>query len=739
MNIHKKTDNIFEIATVISLRYNNVFVTNEHILYALLAEEDFKLALHMVHGDIETLRNRLVDCFENIIPQRDKHIAELTEEERKEVTVEGCDSLQEMIHMASDYAKNRGDLILWPHHLVWALLEQNSSYASQCLQAQIPEDVAFADLMENYHQQQMEEEEGPPQWMQAVTCLSEQENLQPMVGREQELERLVHILCRKEKNNPILIGEAGVGKTAMIYGLIDWMNHGQVPEQLKNAKVYSLDIQGLMASIQYRGELEARIDVIMETLEFVSRPIVLLDDMQQWLSSSSMANSGIDVWSILKPYFESDKIRFVGTIPYEDYKKYIARNKAMLRRFQSLEIAEPSREEAVEILKGVKKRYEKYHGVFFGKNVCEHAVDLSMRFIHDRALPDKAIDLLDEAGAYRKLHPILTQKRQSVDCNLLDEVLSGIQKVPLEATKSEEIERLKNLQGSISEKIFGQKEAVTQLVNAIWMSKAGLLEEQKPIASLLFVGPTGVGKTEVAKVLAKELDIPLLRFDMSEYAEKHTIAKLIGSPAGYVGYEDGGLLTDAIRKSPHCVLLLDEIEKAHGDIYNVLLQVMDYASLTDSRGEKADFRNVILIMTSNAGARQLGKQQMGFGALAYQQGEMLEEVKRIFSPEFRNRLNKIVVFNSMDDAMALQIAEKKLAELSSRLMKKKVALEIAPEVPSYLATKGITREYGARELERLFLTEIQPLFVEELLFGKLRKGGAAKLMLKQGKPQLVKI
>ena len=349
-------------------------------------------------------------------------------------------------------------------------------------------------------------------------------------------------------------------------------------------------------------------------------------------------------------------------------------------------------------------------------------------------MPDKAIDLLDEAGAYRKLHPVEGKKRQTVDKALIEEVVASICKIPVEHAKNDEVTKLKELKPAILSKIYGQNEAVEQIVNAICMSRAGLLDENKSIASLLFVGPTGVGKTEVAKVLSLELDIPLVRFDMSEYAEKHTVAKLIGSPAGYVGYEEGGLLTDSIRKTPHCVLLLDEIEKAHPDIFNVLLQVLDYASLTDNKGQKADFRNVIIIMTSNAGARQIGKQQIGFGASVYNQGEMMEEVKRIFSPEFRNRLSSIVTFHGMDHKMAEMIADKKLKELSDKLEKRKVQRQISSEVKNYLLDKGITREYGARELERVIGNQIKPLFVQELLFGKLKKGGNAKLVMKKKMP-----
>ena len=435
-----------------------------------------------------------------------------------------------------------------------------------------------------------------------------------------------------------------------------------------------------------------------------------------------MGESSFDASNLLKPYLADGHIRFIGATTFEEYRKYFEKNRSLARRFQNVEIKEPSEDEAVKILEGLKPKYESFHGVKFSKGVIEYAVQMSIRHIHERFLPDKAIDLIDEAGAYRKLHPT-DKKTQTVDRKVINEVLTTICRVPVESVKTDDISGLSGLDMRLKKKIFGQDEAVNQVVNAVKFSKAGLLEENKPLASLLFVGPTGVGKTEIARSLAEELGVKLIRFDMSEYGEKHAVAKLIGAPAGYVGYEEGGLLTEAIRRTPSAVLLLDEIEKAHTDIYNVLLQVMDYATLTDNQGRKADFRNVIIIMTSNAGANRIGKNSIGFRSTSLDGGVIMEAVKQTFQPEFRNRLNKIVVFNSMDDKMASRVVDKKINELSAQLISRKIIFTADQNARELVRKRGISQEFGAREVDRVIRNDIKPLFVDEILFGRLKKGG----------------
>ncbi len=554
----------------------------------------------------------------------------------------------------------------------------------------------------------------------------------PLIGREEELERTIQILCRKDKNNVLHIGEPGVGKTALAYGLAQRIGKGQVPEPLLHARLYALDLGGLLAGTQYRGDFEKRFKEVMEGLDREERPILYIDEIHNIVGAGAVSGGSLDAANLLKPYLEAGHIRFIGATTYEEYKKHFSGSKSLVRRFRNVDIKEPGMAEAVEILKGLKSAYEKFHGVKYRPGVLEHAVEVSSRYMNERFLPDKAIDLMDEAGAYRRLHP-LEQKSQTVNKALVDEVLARILGIPVQRVEKGEAEKLYSLEGQLKKQIFGQDEAVSQVVNAVKFSRAGLNEESKPIASFLFVGATGVGKTELAKALAKELGVDFIRFDMSEYAEKHTVAKLIGAPAGYVGYEEGGILTEEIRRHPHGVLLLDEIEKAHRDIFNVLLQVMDYATLTDNQGRKADFRNIILIMTSNAGAGQVGKSSIGFGSQRVNMGALTDAVNKTFQPEFRNRLSRIVLFRSMDEEMARQITEKKLGQLKEKLLRRKVELTVTPEAAEFLKKAGITQEYGAREIERVIDREVKPLLAETLLFGALKRGGSCRLLLEKGK------
>ncbi|MDE6077003.1 MAG: AAA family ATPase, partial [Muribaculaceae bacterium] len=461
----------------------------------------------------------------------------------------------------------------------------------------------------------------------------------------------VMTLSRKDKNNVLHIGEPGVGKTALVYGLARLINEGDVPEDLRQSKIYGLDVGTLLAGTQFRGDFEKRLKMIMEGISREENPIVYIDEIHSLVGAGATGEGAMDASNMLKPYLEAGKIRFIGSTTYDEYKRYFAKNKGLVRRFRQIDITEPSTEEAIAILQRLKEHYEKFHGVVYTDESIRTAVVESARHISDRFLPDKAIDLIDEAGAWRKIHPG-DNGSMEVDRHLITAVLAKICKVEALATREDDNERLATLRERLSSKVFGQEEAIREVTEAVQMSKAGLTEEGKPLASLLFVGPTGVGKTEVAKVLASELGIELLRFDMSEYTEKHTVAKLIGSPAGYVGYEDGGLLTDAVRKNPNVVLLLDEIEKAHPDIYNILLQVMDYARLTDNKGNRADFRNVILIMTSNAGAQYASQSMVGFGSSVTTGSAMMKAVKKTFKPEFLNRLSGTVVFNDMSREMA---------------------------------------------------------------------------------------
>ena len=561
-------------------------------------------------------------------------------------------------------------------------------------------------------------------------CLNEiADRANPLIGRETELERTVQVLCRKDKNNPLHIGEPGVGKTAIVYGLAQRINSGDVPKPIQGSKIFMLDIGGMLAGTQYRGDFEKRFKSVLDAVLKEERPIIYIDEIHNIAGAGAVGESALDAANMLKPYLSGGKIRFIGATTFEEYKKHFEKNRSLVRRFQNIEIVEPSIEDTVKILNGLKERYEIFHGVVYEEGVLEYAAKMSAKYVNERFLPDKAIDLIDEAGAYRKLHPV-DNDLQTVDNTLIATVLTNICRVPVETVESEDTDNLGTLEERIKSKIFGQDEAVTQVVNAIKFSRAGLLEDNKPLASLLFVGPTGVGKTEIARCLADELGVKLIRFDMSEYAEKHTVAKLIGSPAGYVGYEDGGLLTEEIRKNPSSILLLDEIEKAHPDIFSVLLQVMDYATLTDNQGRKADFKNVCVIMTSNAGANFLGKKGIGFDSEYKDNSALMEEVKRIFQPEFRNRLNKIIMFNGMDDDMADRIVDKKLKELETMLAVKNITLSVEDSARTLIKDRGISREFGAREVDRVIRNDIKPLFVDEILFGSLKDGGNISLTVR---------
>ncbi len=564
-----------------------------------------------------------------------------------------------------------------------------------------------------------------------VTCINDHvKEHNPLIGRDAELERTIHVLCRKDKNNPLHVGEPGVGKTALVYGLAQRIEEGRVPSVLEGFKIYQIDMAGMIAGTQYRGDFEKRFKNTMDHLLKLEKVIVYIDEIHTIVGIGATGDSAMDASNMLKPYLEGGKLRFIGSTTYEEFNRHFSRSKGIVRRFQQIDILEPSVEEAIEIVNGLKAGYEAFHQVKYSAAAIDYAVRASAKHIMGRYLPDKAIDLIDEAGAYRHIHPT-SKKQQTVDRALIDDVLMKVMKIKASAMKEDSNKQLKTLNTRIKSRIYGQDQAVREVVEAVQMSKAGLIDDNKPLASLLFVGPTGVGKTEVARVLAQELGVELVRFDMSEYTEKHTVAKLIGSPAGYVGYDDGGLLTDAIRKTPNCVLLLDEIEKAHEDIYNILLQVMDYASLADNKGRRADFRNVVLIMTSNAGAQYAGM-SVGFDSSGSRGGDMLKQVKKTFKPEFINRLSNIVVFNDMDETMAGMILDKKLRELQAKLAAKKVTLKVSAEARAWLLKEGFTAEYGARELDRVLHRELKTRLVREILFGNLKRGGTARVTLNDG-------
>ena len=656
-----------------------------------------------------------------------------------------------MYEIATEQATQAGRDEMDIPHIIYAMLQLKESQANYILRTQFTDDEAelmqsvFAayehrDIPEHNFDTTEEDDdddfdnifgiEPKAKWTDLVVCVNDMlKSHNPLIGREKELERTIQVLCRRDKNNPLHVGEPGVGKTALIYGLAQMIEDGNVPDKLKGAKIYQLDMGTLVAGTQYRGEFEDRIKRIMKGVSQQPGSIVYIDEIHTLIGSGAVGGESLDGSNILKPYLEAGDIRFIGATTYKEYNKYFQKSQGMVRRFQMIDVPEPTEDDCIKILEGLRCKYEQFHNIKYEDGLMQYVVRMSIRHITNRFLPDKAIDLIDEAGAFRELHPLKGKKKQTVGKDIVNQTLKRICKLTdemLSETKAGN-DALATLESNLKSKIYGQDEAIRQVVEAVQMAKAGLNESDKPLASLLFVGPTGVGKTELCRVLAQELNIELVRFDMSEYTEKHTVAKLIGSPAGYVGYEDGGLLTDAIRKSPNCILLLDEIEKAHSDIYNILLQVMDYARLTDNRGNKADFKNVILVMTSNAGAQHASQAAVGFGNTTSRGMAMLDSVKKIFKPEFINRLSGIVVFNDMDRTMANLILEKKIGELQERLKSKNVTISVSPEAKDYLLEKGFTTLYGAREIDRVIRHLLNPLLIHEILFGSLREGGTAQI------------
>ncbi len=717
--------------------FDHEFIMPEHLLLALLRQFSFCQALQEEDVDSMKMHEDLVNWLakQERVPSSIKYLPEPSS------------LFKTMFGTACALAVTADRKLVHVTHFVQAMLGLQNSEAAFLLgkaigdrqgeflasvdsfyplEGDASDTGIMSDEMDDEYDDDYDEEERnmPDDWHQLVTCISRKvDEHNPLIGREQELDRTIQVLCRAEKNNPLHIGEPGVGKTALVYGLAKLINEDKVPDRLKGARIYSMDIGQMLAGAQYRGDFEKRIKLVMAGAANEGNVIIYIDEIHNIIGAGRGSDGSLDASNMLKQYLEAGDIRFIGSTTYEEYNRYMSKSKSITRRFQQIDIKEPSEEETIKILEGLQYKYNKYHGVTYRKDALEYAVRASAKYISNRCLPDKAIDLIDEAGAYLEVHPVEYRQRSYVTKAIIQQILTKVCKIDAAAIKDENNDSLATIRQRILDKIYGQDKAVDKVVEAVMMAKAGLVDDDKPMASLLFVGPTGVGKTEVAKQLAKELGIELVRFDMSEYTEKHTVAKLIGSPAGYVGYEDGGLLTDAIRKTPNCVLLLDEIEKAHSDIYNILLQVMDYARLTDNKGQKADFRNVILIMTSNAGAQYASQANVGFNSNVSRGEAMLTQVKKTFKPEFINRLSDTVVFNDMDKHMAELILAKKLRQLDAKLATKGVSITLTDAAREKILEWGFTKEYGAREMDRVIGNRLKPILMKALLFGKLKKGG----------------
>ncbi len=554
--------------------------------------------------------------------------------------------------------------------------------------------------------------------------------VQPLIGRVQLLERLSEVLCRRYKNNPLLVGDPGTGKTALAEGVALQVVSDSCPEFLKDYRVFSLDMGSVVAGTRFRGDFEERLKAIISELENIEKVILFIDEIHTIIGAGAVSGGTMDAANILKPVLASGRIRCIGSTTHEEYRKFFEKERALLRRFQKIDVPETSPEETLDILRGLQRGFEEHHGVSYTEDALRSAVELSHQFINDRFHPDSAIDVIDEAAAYMRVHHNSPHKVTSSE---VEKIVSRIAGVPEQSVSSSEAVKLKELENELTANIYGQQEAVAAVAKAVKRGRAGFGSPDKPVASFLFAGPTGVGKTETAKCLADALAVPLHRFDMSEYQEKHTVARLIGSPPGYVGFEEGGQLTDTIRRTPHCVLLLDEMEKAHQDIYNVMLQIMDYATLTDNNGKKADFRNVIIIMTSNAGARDLGRPMIGFGEREITGSAINDAVDRIFPPEFRNRLDAVIAFNRLPQEVILKIVDKELGLFIDQLASRNVLLKVSDACREHLAEKGYSVEFGARNISRLIQDEIKSFFVDEVLFGSLVNGGKAEADFSNGK------
>ncbi len=745
MELAKKLHALIFAAIRLAQEKRHEYVMPEHLLALLCVDPAFREAYEECGGDADELRQDLEDFFES---RCDK-----VPEEEGEYTPELSHDMEVMLELGALQAHSSGREQVSLIHAVRGMMQLKESHALYYLTGQgVDPEELFIALHEALAEdaggtEEGTEEQGPvstfrgkrkEEWKQYATCLNDtvnREDAVPLIGREQELERLMLVLCRKEKNNPLLIGEAGVGKTAIALGFVRRIEEGRVPEILAGARVYSIDMGTMLAGTQYRGDFEKRMESVLKGIFEEEKPIIYLDEIHNIVGAGAVGGGTLDASNILKPYMTDGHIRFIGSTTYEEYKKSFSKNKSLVRRFQNIDVEEPDADGTERILKGLRPWYEGFHHVTYPDGILAKIVELSGKYRTEVFQPDKAVDLMDEAGAYLHLHSDSEDK--VVTEELLQTILTEFLRIPRETVATDELAQLRDLPERIKAEVYGQDEAVDAVCRSIRLSRSGLNEDDKPVASLLFVGPTGVGKTEIARVLAKSMGIPLLRFDMSEYMEKHAVSKFLGAPAGYVGYEEGGRLTDVIRKNPHSVLLLDEVEKAHPDILNVLLQVMDYATITDSQGVKADFRHVILIMTSNAGASDLVKAQIGFGADGLNTGAIDHAVKKTFTPEFRNRLTAIVQFRSLTDDMAARIVDKQLRLVADRLSARGITLTCTDALKEHIRLAGTSPEYGAREIQRVIDRELKPVLADRLVSEDLPEAAALTADWREGEVVVV--
>ncbi len=730
--ISKALQSVLNKALALAAESRHEYVTVEHILYHILGDDDVIEMIRAFEKDPVIIRSDIEEFLQ--------HVPKINGEDLDIQTTTG---FQRVIQRAVFQVQNSGRDEVFPYHILVALYGESESHAVYFLEKHDITrfkiiDYISANKNESWSDEEEEGEEslesssGPKssqnskqtaleKFTENLTQKSRDGRIDPLIGRQPEIQRLIQILCRRTKNNPLLVGDAGVGKTALVEGLADLIVKDKVPDVLKNYDVYSLDMGSLLAGAKYRGDFEERFKNVIKALAKKDKALLFIDEIHGVIGAGSTNGGSLDASHLLKPILTNGQIRCIGSTTYDEYRRIFSKDYALSRRFQKIDIEEPTPAETVLILKGLKKRFEDYHHVKISEAGLSRAVDLAVKHVHDKKLPDKAIDVIDEACAANHLRRS-EQKRKVIGVREIEDVVAKMTKIPVAQVTGEEIDKLKNLSENLKLAVLGQEKAVDHVVSAIKLSRSGLSEPEKPLGSFLFVGPTGVGKTELSRELARQLGIEFVRFDMSEYQEKHAVAKLIGAPPGYVGYDQGGLLTEAVHKKPHVVLLLDEIEKAHPDIYSILLQVMDYGKLTDSNGRQTDFRNVILIMTTNAGARELDRTAIGLLPQS-QKTDARKEVEKTFTPEFRNRLSAIVDFDALPRDIVLGVVEKFLTQLNDLLKPKRVDMRVTDEAREWLAEKGYDRKMGARPLSRTIETHIKKVIADEILFGKLIKGG----------------
>jgi ATP-dependent Clp protease ATP-binding subunit ClpA len=738
--ISKELESTLNIAMKEAKRRRHEYVSLEHLLYALLQDKDASRAIINCGGDIDRLRKSLDEFFNG---QMDA-LPEGVDQEPHQTLGFHRILQRAVIHAQSAEKKeiNGGNLLIAmfrePDSYAVYLLEEQGitrfdvvNYVSHGISKTAAEEPAQAE-------EEQGEEEKPGKRQNPLKAFAvdlvekaRQGNIDPLIGRDDEIERTIHVLCRRRKNNPIYVGDPGVGKTALAEGLALKIHAGEVPETLKTAIIYSLDMGALLAGTKFRGDFEARLKGVLTGLKKQPNSILFIDEIHTIVGAGATSGGSMDASNILKPALASGELRCIGSTTYHDYKSYFERDRALARRFQKIEIPEPSQEEAFKILEGLKPHYEKHHGVHYSTAAIRSAVQLSAKHINDRRLPDKAIDVIDEVGAAVKILPV-EKRKKTISPRDIEKIVAKIAKIPPRSVSTSDKDQLQNLERDLKLVVFGQDTAIAMLASTIKLSRSGLGHPEKPIGCFLFAGPTGVGKTEVAKQLAHTMGIEFIRFDMSEYMEKHTVSRLIGAPPGYVGFDQGGLLTDAVNRNPYAVLLLDEIEKAHPDLFNILLQVMDHAALTDNNGKKADFRNIILIMTTNAGAREMSGSPLGFGAPS-NAGKGKEAVEKMFSPEFRNRLDAMISFNSLSRENIERVVDKFIIELDHQLNDRKVFLSLTATARRWFADRGYDPAFGARPMARLIQNEIKRVLADEILFGKLQNGGKVEVDESDGK------